>query len=298
MARKTKSVIYYLNDQLIRQKQPGGLIFWLVYRSWLSFFFRPLLTRGFANRFAGWWAHTGFSAWRISRFIRRHNIDVSEFAEPVESFRCFNDFFIRRLHKNARPIDKTPNSIVSPADGTLFVIPRLQEHTTFYVKQHYFNLNTFVGSAELAAPYLNGALYLVRMAPLDYHRFHLPVAGTLNQYHTIGGRYESVNPNAYRRCLPLISNHRTVCEVTTPDNKRLLMVAVGALSVGSIVMTYNKNTNFLVKGSEVGYFGFGGSTIVLIAPPDTTTLDQTVVTRSQQGYETAIRVGEVIGTLR
>lgn len=297
MIRK-KKVVYYANDRLVRQKQPGGILFWLIYRSWLSFVFRPLLTNGFANRVAGWWAHTRLSAWRIRGFIRRHKIDTTEFADAVESYRCFNDFFIRRLRKNARPIDKSAHSLVSPADGTLFVVSPLQEHNTFYVKQHLFNLTSFVGSAQLAAPYHGGTLCLVRMAPHDYHRFHLPVAGTLTQYHTIGGKYESVNPNAYRRCLPLISNQRTVCEVTTPDNKRLLMVAVGALSVGSIVMTYNKNTNFLIKGSEVGYFDFGGSTIALIMPPNTAVIDQELITRSKQGHETAIRVGEVIGTLR
>lgn len=297
MVRRKKRVVYYADDQLVRQKQPGGIMFWLLYRSWLSFLLRPLLTGGLANRIAGWWAHSRLSAWRIPAFIKRHKINASEFAAPVSSYSSFNDFFIRRLRKGARPIDKKSASVVSPADGTLYIIPHLQEHNTFYVKQHHFSLTTFVGSAELAAPYHNGVLCLIRMAPHDYHRFHLPVAGTLTEYHTIGGKYESVNPNAYRRCLPLISNQRTVSEICTPDGKRMLMVAVGALSVGSIVMTYNKNTNYLIKGSEVGYFGFGGSTIALIMPPGSVLLDTQLVTRSKEGYETAIRVGEVIGTL-
>ena len=53
---------------------------------------------------------------------------------------------------------------------------------------------------------------------------------------------------------------------TPPAGQKLLMVAVGALCAGSIVPTYHKQRNYLTKGSEVGYFAFGGSTVALIAP--------------------------------
>jgi phosphatidylserine decarboxylase len=54
---------------------------------------------------------------RIEPFIEKFGVDASEFADSVESYKSFNDFFYRKLKPSARPIDSAPSSLVFPADG-------------------------------------------------------------------------------------------------------------------------------------------------------------------------------------
>lgn len=278
-----------------RHTQNNPIWLWLLYRSWLSRPLRFLLTRGLANRLASWWYSSRLSRWRIARFVKQHAINTQECTQPLRSYQSFNDFFTRRLHKDARPIDKTPRTLACPADGSALVIPQLTDTVDLYIKNQSFCLPSLVGDAQRAAPYQNGSLMVVRLAPHDYHRFHMPVGGTITHLQTIGGRYESVDPYAYRRTIPLLENKRAIFEIRTPDGQKLLLVAVGALCVGSIVTTYNPRNNYQVKGGEIGYFSFGGSTMVLITPPQRLHFHNTLLKHSAQGFETTVRTGQAIG---
>lgn len=268
---------------------------WLLYRSWLSKPLRFLLTSGMANRIAHWWYASRLSRWRIARFAKKHNINVTECALPLKSYENFNVFFARRLRKNSRPIDKTPRTITSPADGSALVVPQLTNAPDIYVKGQAFCLQSFVGDAHLAQHYQNGSLMLIRLAPHDYHRFHMPVGGTITHAHTIAGRYESVDPYAYKRVMPLLENRRAVFHIRTPDGQTMLLVAVGALCAGSITTTFNPSNNYQVKGGEIGYFSFGGSTVALLTPPHRLHFHNTLLEHSMQGFETTVCMGQAVG---
>ena len=49
-----------------------------------------------------------------------------------------------------------------------------------------------------AAKFDGGALGIFRLAPQDYHRFHVPVDGVLGEPKLIEGQYYTVNPMAIR----------------------------------------------------------------------------------------------------
>lgn len=70
---------------------------------------------------------------------------------------------------------------------------------------------------------------------------------------------------------------------------------VGATCVGSIIQTYNPNTK-ISKGSEKGYFKFGGSTVILFFKENTIKIDDDILTQTKLGYETSVIMGETIGT--
>ena len=128
-----------------------------------------------------------------------------------------------------------------------------------------------------------------------YHRFHMPVAGYVTDHGIIDGRYESVNPQAYKGRNPLLTNRRQVFELRTATDNNMLLVAVGALCVGSIVPTYNAKKNYHLKGSELGYFAFGGSTVALITQPGALNVRTDIITHSGLGDETAVHMGTAIG---
>ena len=68
---------------------------------------------------------------------------------------------------------------------------------------------------------------------------------------------------------------------------------MGAFGVGTIVQTYTGNDHR--KGDEKGYFKFGGSTVILVAPAGAITFDADLVKNSSEGLETRVLFGMRIG---
>jgi phosphatidylserine decarboxylase len=71
---------------------------------------------------------------------------------------------------------------------------------------------------------------------------------------------------------------------------------VGATAVASIVNDFGNYPvgTIFSKGADMGYFQFGGSTLVLLFPKDKIILDEQIVKNSLNGYETAVKVRETI----
>ena len=222
---------------------------------------------------------------------------MEEFEVPVGGYKTFNEFFIRRLKQEVCKIDPNPNLITSPCDGKAFVINNVGKDESFLVKGRSFELEKFLGSVELADLYESGAVVIFRLASYDYHRFHFPCDCFPSHNKVISGVYNSVNPIAYRSDVkPLVENERHRVIFKTQQFSDIAMVAVGALCVGKIVLTYKPNTNYK-KGDEVGYFEFGGSTVVLVFKKGIFCSDGKILKHSKDGFETAVRIGEVVGCM-
>ncbi len=62
-------------------------------------------------------------------------------------------------------------------------------------------------------------------------------------------------------------NKRSVLYMTHPSGRPVAFVAIGAMLVGSIVWTGGAQKGTMVKrGQELGYFAYGGSTVVVLFP--------------------------------
>lgn len=108
-----------------------------------------------------------------------------------------------------------------------------------------------------------------------------------------------MNPCTVREELDVFTeNHRQVLTMTDPENDRsFAVVAVGALLVGSIQLTNaNKEGDSVEKGEELGYFQYGGSTVICVFPKDAVKWDDDVAKNSAASLETLVRMGERIGT--
>ena len=71
------------------------------------------------------------------------------------------------------------------------------------------------------------------------------------------------------------------------------MIEVGAFGVGTIKETFSGESQ--TKGSEKGYFKFGGSTVILALPANAVAFDADLLDHSREGLETRVRAGESIG---
>ena len=82
--------------------------------------------------------------------------------------------------------------------------------------------------------------------------------------------------------------------VESPEYGKVLICDVGATLTGSIVQTYPENSR-VSKGDEKGFFAFGGSTLILLFEAGKIKFSSDLITNTQDGNETTIKMGEQIG---
>lgn len=250
---------------------------------------RILFRSTVVSKLMGMWYDSPLSRGKIDPVIEELSIDAGEFAHPKESFRSFNEFFIRELRPDARPFSTEPRLIVSPADGRVLVFPVLAGNTFAPVKGHPFDIRKALpGRADR---YTDGALAIVRLCPADYHRYHFPCTGDIAEYRCIAGALHSVNPIALA-CGPDVFGHNKRC-YTLIDTKyagTVCFMEVGAFGVGGIVNT--RCSGHVEKMDEKGYFKFGGSTIVLVFEPGRIRFCEDLVANSATGRETLVKAGQ------
>lgn len=232
-----------------------------------------------------------YSAKKIHPFIEDFDIDMSVAQE--QEFKNFNDFFTRKLKDDARPINTSTKIVVSPADGKILAYADIS-NSDFIIKGFRFDVSSFLDNPDLAQKYHDGALIIIRLAPVDYHRFHFPVNGNVSPNKKIEGDYYSVNPFALRKKAEIFFlNKREYTILSNPLFGDVIMAEVGATMVGSIEQTFKGSS--VNKGEEKGYFKFGGSTVVLLFEKSKIHIDEDLLINTSKGYETTVKMGERIG---
>ena len=214
---------------------------------------------------------------------------AEEAEKPLDAYATFNDFFTRRLKPGSRPLG---DGVVSPADGRLRLFLDADGDTPFPLKGATRTLlQVFNPTWQLESYRCDIAV--IRLAPVDYHRFHFPCdCKTPYPVETLPGKYHSVNPIALVRCPDVYAiNERQILHCETAFGE-LTLVDVGAFGVGTIVQTYSGDVH--AKGDEKGYFKFGGSTVIMVTRAGALRFDADLVANSAAGLETRVLCGERI----
>ena len=229
----------------------------------------------------------------IQAFVDSLGIDMSEAVLPISEYKSFNEFFYRKLKPEARPIG---DALVSPADAKLIAFESIDELEGFFVKGRKFTLKEYLQDEGLARKYQNASLFIFRLAPNDYHRYHFPYAGKVSDNTKIKGVYFSVSPYALEPNFAKVfcENKREYLSLSTEDRGDIILSPVGATMVGSIHSTFTPDTH-VAKGDEMGYFAFGGSTVVMLVDRDKVQIDQDILDNTKNHIETAVKMGEKIG---
>lgn len=213
----------------------------------------------------------------VGLYSRAYDVDLADCARK-ENFASFDDFFTRTLKDDARPIDASPNAIVSPADGRLDAMGSIDERSTFFVKGRDYRVAELVGSEEEAARYAGGVGCVVYLSPRDYHRVHSPVDGTIREIRSLPGDYFPVNSIGLNHVGNLFAiNRRVAIAIDTPRSTglgRVTVVMVAAIVVGRITVTaidahdVPLGTHALdvkvSRGDEIGIFHLGSTAVVFV----------------------------------
>jgi phosphatidylserine decarboxylase len=272
-----------------------GFLRWAYERPLGRLALHTLVKRGLFSRWYGSRMDSRASARKVQPFVSKYGLDPTSFLEPMESYQSFNDFFYRKLQPSARPIAQEPGAIVFPADGRHLLLADISRVKDFFVKGQRFDLATLLGSTQLAAEYAQGSALISRLCPVDYHRFHLPVTGTVGQSRLIQGPLYSVSPIALRlRPSILWENKRYLTELSSTEAGKVLYLEIGATCVGSVVHTATAGQT-AAKGAEKGYFRFGGSCVITLYPPFRTQWHADLLEHGAQGVEVYGWMGEACG---
>jgi phosphatidylserine decarboxylase len=255
-----------------------------------------LLKRAVFSHWYGWRMNRPVSAQKVLPFIADYDLDVDAFAKSPLEFKTFNEFFYRALKKAARPVAEGDDVAVFAADGRHLVFPDVDAAPGFYVKGTSFSLAELFGDETLAREFAGGAMVISRLCPVDYHRFHFPVAGVPAEPKLINGYLYSVSPIALRRNVGyLVQNKRALTLVNeTPRFGRVAVFEVGATCVGTI-RNYFEPGKPVAKGAEKGLFTFGGSCVITVFKKGRIRFDDDVVAQSAQHVETYARMGDRLG---
>ncbi|MBF0362926.1 MAG: phosphatidylserine decarboxylase [Oligoflexia bacterium] len=225
----------------------------------------------------------------IPLFIEKFEIKMEEFCGH---YRNFNDFFVRRFRDGARNIERNLNLMAGFAEGKYLAYEMVTEENSFPVKGQILTSKHILQNPEWENVFRGGPLMVVRLCPVDYHRFHFPDDGRIVDYYNLPGRLHSVNPLALNKKHDVfVVNERQVTILDTKNFGKLAYIEVGALGVGKIKQTYDFNQPFK-RGDEKGYFLFGASTVIVIGEKGKWMPDDDLLAMTKKGIETFVRLGD------
>jgi len=213
----------------------------------------------------------------IRSFAKAYHVSLDEYErQSLNAYESFNDFFTRELKEDVRPIDTTVDGIVSPADGIISQLGQIDNHKLLQAKGRYYDIGQLLADSEDGSYFADGSFATVYLAPSNYHRVHMPFAGTLTKTRYVPGTLFSVNTTTAANIPDLFArNERLVCMFDTAYGKAAV-VMVGAMIVAGIetvatgkisrtddIQEAEHDMNF-EKGDELGRFYLGSTAIVVL----------------------------------
>ncbi|MFL0168044.1 phosphatidylserine decarboxylase [Candidatus Clostridium helianthi] len=254
-----------------------------------------IIKKKFFSKAYGYFCDSKLSSKKITSFVNEFNIDTSMFEKKINEFKSFNDFFSRKLKKEARLIDSACESLISPGDGKITAYENINLDKIVHIKGGVYKLNELIDNEVISKEFSEGSCLILRLCPTDYHRYHFIDNGMCRESFRIKGNYYSVNPIALSKVSEIYCRNERQWSVFDTENfGRVLYIEVGATCVGSIIQTYKPKVP-VNRGDEKGYFKFGGSTIVIMFQKDKVKIDKEIVDQTQRGFETQVFMGEKIG---
>ena len=205
-------------------------------------------------------------------YCRFTGADASEAQLTLEAYGSLGAFFVRRLKDGARRIDSDPSVLVSPCDGTVQNVSRIEAGTILQAKGQAYSVRELLDLPEEVGDLEGGLAITIYLSPRDYHRVHVPEAATLTRVRWLAGDRRSVAPRVLASTERVLATNERAVIVLEGERVSYHLVMVGALNVGRIrVVGVDPGASPprprpMERGDELARFEMG-STVVLVFPP-------------------------------
>ncbi len=276
-----------------------------------SLFLYRLLSFSFISRFVGVLTRIPLPKCVLYPIIRwfskKYGINTDEYEEPREGFRTFNSFFTRTLKTGVRPLDNSPNAVISPVDARIDQFGHIESSTLIQAKGIEYSLQGLIPS-ERHRYFHDGEFITLYLSPSDYHRIHSPVDGLIEGFLHVPGRLFTVQESLVRVLPRLFERNERIITFIRTSRGMVAVCKVGATNVGRISLSYENiftNTAFRSKkerlyaeserkpvsrGQEIGIFNLGSTVVVLF--------EKGMITFSACTIGKKVTMGEKIGEYR
>jgi phosphatidylserine decarboxylase precursor len=244
------------------------------------------------------------------KWILPYEVDMSIYAEQSFNYPTVNAWLGRSLAEsvsvNQRPVADVENVqlISAPSDSRLVIFPNVAADVQYWVKGAGFTVKELIGvSSDDArlAQLEQGSMAIFRLSRQDYHHFHAPVDGLIEEQIYLPGTLHAGTRDAMTSDNLAILNQRVVVFLETPGGHTIAMVIIGSSCVGSIRMQFTPPYT-IKRGEDMGHFEFGGSTVVLLFPQDSMAFDPDLLYISSHDageevvmVEALVRMGQQVG---
>ena len=234
---------------------------------------------------------TPASAAGIESFVSQPNYDIDDYFVGPSGWLTFNQFFAREVRPGKRPIaaPRDDRVIVSPADAVFMGRWPIDANSNITVKGVNWAIAELLAGSPYEESFQNGVYMHSFLYVDDYHRYHVPVGGTVKEIRNISGKVyldvfrqtdgslDVVDGDTYQ-----FNQERGLVIIDSPELGLVAVLPIGMAYVSSVNLTPEVGAE-LRKGDEFGYFLFGGSDIVLLFQDRNVILDARVGTKYLQG---------------
>ena len=240
---------------------------------------------------------TPASAAGIDTFLAATSYNIDDYIEGPSGWQTFNQFFAREVKSGRRPVaaPRDDKVIVSPADAVFMGHWPIDENSNITVK----GVNWAIAELLDGSPYkdaFKGGIYTHSFLYIDdYHRYHVPVAGTVREVRNISGkvymdvfREEDGTLNVVDGDTYQFNQERGLVVIDSPEVGLVAVLPIGMAYVSSVNLVTEVGAE-LRKGDQFGYFMFGGSDIVMVFQDRNVVLDAEIGKKYLQGQ----RLGEL-----
>lgn len=206
------------------------------------------------------------SKFLIPLFISKHGINMSHYVIPVIGYDSFNSFFIR---KKTTPIRFSYDSrIIAPCDGMLSIYS-IANDSIFTIKNSQYSVSDLIMDEHFSKFFVGGTALIFRLTPAHYHRYVHCTDGVVQEIRRIAGILHSVRPICIGSNEVFVQNSREYMIINNPYLGYIIQMEIGALLVGRISNAPLSTYDRIHMGDEKGFFEYGGSTIIILIPPET-----------------------------
>jgi phosphatidylserine decarboxylase len=130
------------------------------------------------------------SAQNLETFYTDPSFHMDDYYVGPSGWLTFNQFFARSVKPGKRPIDNpyNDNVIVSPADSVFAGQWPINEGAEITVKGLTWSIHELLDGSPYQDKFNEGIFMHSFLNVNDYHRYHVPVGGTVKEVRTIPGR--------------------------------------------------------------------------------------------------------------